>query len=230
MTDQIVTNFDDDISQLHGLIAQMGGLAERSIDQAIAALAAQDVEMAASVIADGTKLGILESEVEKCAIQLIGQQAPMADNLPDVIAALKIAGAVERIGDHAIRIARRVPEIGVSKTRMAPLALIPTMAEIARSMVGDALTAYASNSVDGAAEVIKRDQRLDNFYDSLFRNLVSHMMENPATISSVAHLLFVARTLEWIGDQAKAVAEMVYFVATGRAFSKHEHSSPLKKV
>lgn len=213
-----VKAFDEDISKLRGLIAEMGGLAEVSIADAIDALVNRDEGKAKLVVASDAKLDALEAEVDQLAIRIIALRAPMADDLRDVIAALKISGVVERIGDYAKNIAKRVGDMGV-KGSIEPLTLIPAMAEIAQGMVRDVLNAYAARDADLAVEVIARDEKLDNFYNSLFRNLVSHMMENPATISTAAHLLFIARNLERIGDHATNVAEMVYYAATGRYFT-----------
>ena len=138
----------------------------------------------------------------------------MANDLREVIAALKIGGVVERIGDYAKNIARRVGDIEERK-RFEPLTLIPAMAEVAAGMVHDVLTAFAARDPVLAREVIDRDEKVDAFYDSIFRNLVSHMVENPSTISSAAQLLFVARNIERIGDHATNVAEMVHFAALG---------------
>jgi phosphate transport system protein len=138
-----------------------------------------------------------------------------------VIAALKISGVIERIGDYAKNVAKRVGQME-GRTKIGPLTLIPAMAEIAQGMVRDVLNAYGARDSLLAIEVINRDEKLDNFYNSLFRNLVTHMMENPATISSAAQLLFVARNLERIGDHATNVAEMVYFAATGLYYSEKE--------
>jgi phosphate transport system protein len=147
----------------------------------------------------------------------------MADDLREVIAALKISGVIERIGDYAKNIAKRVSEMERIK-KFEPLTLIPAMAEIAQSMVRDVLNAYGSRDSILAVQVIERDEKVDNFYNSIFRNLVAHMMENPSTISSAAQLLFVARNLERIGDHATNVAEMVYFAATGLYLSEREQA------
>ena len=138
----------------------------------------------------------------------------MADDLREIIAALKIGGVIERIGDYAKNIAKRAGQIE-ERSRFEPLTLLPAMAEIAAEMVHDVLTAFAARDPVLAREVIERDDKVDAFYDSIFRNLVSYMVENPATISSAAQLLFVARNLERIGDHATNVAEMVHFAATG---------------
>jgi phosphate transport system protein len=209
-----VKAFDNEITQLRGLIAEMGGLAEISIAKAIEALIHHDVELAQRVVADDAKLDALEAEVDQLAVRIIALRAPMADDLRDVIAALKISGVVERIGDYAKNIARRVSKIERQKN-FEPLTLIPVMAEMAQGMVRDVLNAFAARDQHMAVNVIERDEKLDNFYDSIFRNLVAHMMENPATISSAAQLLFVARNLERIGDHATNVAEMVYYAETG---------------
>jgi phosphate transport system protein len=209
-----VKAFDNEITQLRGLIAEMGGLAETSIARAIEALIRHDEELAKTVVASDAKLDALEAEVDQLAIRIIALRAPMADDLRDVIAALKISGVVERIGDYAKNIAKRVGEIE-SQRKFEPLTLIPAMGEIAQGMVRDVLNAYAARDQHLAVEVIERDDKLDNFYNSIFRNLVAHMMENPATISSAAQLLFVARNLERIGDHATNVAEMVYYAETG---------------
>jgi phosphate transport system protein len=214
MVDHTVKAFDSEIGQLRGLIAEMGGLAEVAIAQAIEALIKRDEDLAKTVVANDAKLDVLEAEVDRLAVRVIALRAPMADDLRDVIAALKISGVVERIGDYAKNIAKRVGQVE-GRAKIEPLTLIPAMAEIAQGMVRDALDAYAARDPVLAQEVIARDDKVDNFYDSIFRNLVAHMMENPATISSAAQLLFVARNLERIGDHATNVSEMVYFAATG---------------
>lgn len=209
-----VKAFDNEITQLRGLIAEMGGLAETAIAQAIEALVRHDEELGQKVVADDAKLDALEAEVDQLAVRIIALRAPMADDLRDVIAALKISGVVERIGDYAKNIAKRVGEIDRQKN-FEPLTLIPAMADIAQGMVRDVLNAFAARDQHMAVNVIERDEKLDNFYNSIFRNLVAHMMESPATISSAAQLLFVARNLERIGDHATNVAEMVYYAETG---------------
>lgn len=214
MNDHTVKAFDEDITRLRGLIGEMGGLAEVAIEEALASLVTGDKERAQKVVESDKKLDELEMQVDKLAIRVIALRAPMADDLREVIAALKIAGVVERIGDYSKNIAKRVGSVE-GRDRFEPLTLLPAMGEVAAEMVHDVLTAYAARDPDLAREVIATDNKVDAFYNSIFRNLVSHMMENPATISSAAQLLFVARNLERIGDHATNVAEMVHFAATG---------------
>jgi phosphate transport system protein len=221
MVEHTVKAFDSEISQLRGLIAEMGGLAELAIAEAIDALVHHDVDKARSVVINDAKLDALDAEVDRLALRVIALRAPMADDLRDIIAALKISGVIERIGDYAKNIAKRVAQMErISK--FEPLTLIPAMAEISQSMVRDVLNAYVARDAQLAVEVIDRDQKVDNFYNSIFRNLVAHMMEKPSTISSAAQLLFVARNLERIGDHATNVAEMVYFAATGNYHSERD--------
>ncbi|SEN36201.1 phosphate uptake regulator, PhoU [Sphingomonas gellani] len=210
-----VSAFDQEIGQLRGLVAQMGGLAEQAVGRAMLALQRGDLELAAQVSAADRAIDMLEAEVERAAVRLIALRAPMADDLREVVAALKIAGVVERIGDYAKNIARRVPAI-ISDHRIEPISTLPAMARMAQEMVHDALDAFAARDPAAALEVRQRDTALDDFYDSIFRTLVTYMVENPRTISQVAHLLFVAKNLERVGDHATNVAEMVYYAAAGR--------------
>ncbi len=213
-TEHTVKAFDEDITRLRGLIAEMGGLAELAIQESLQALVNADQTLAKEVVRRDKKIDALETEIDKLAVRIIALRAPMADDLREVIAALKIAGVVERIGDYSKDIAKRVGRIEGRK-HFDPLTLLSAMGEVAAEMVHDVLTAYAARDPVTAREVIARDEKVDAFYDSIFRNLVSHMMENPATISSAAQLLFIARSLERIGDHATNVAEMVHYAATG---------------
>jgi len=221
MVEHTVKAFDDEIGALRGLIAEMGGLAEVGIAQSVEALVKRDTDLAAEVIRNDARLDALEVEVDRLAVRIIALRAPMADDLRDVISALKISGIIERIGDYAKNIAKRVGEVE-GRAKIEPLTLIPTMAEIAQSMVKDVLDAYVARDAQLAVEVVDRDEKVDEFYNSIFRNLVAHMMENPATISSAAQLLFVARNLERIGDHATNVAELVYYAATGEYYTDRD--------
>jgi len=214
VAEHTVKAFDEDITRLRGLVAEMGGLAELSIAEAMDALVQGNEDLASAVIARDKRIDQLEAEVDKLSVRVLALRAPMADDLREVIVALKIAGVVERIGDYAKNIAKRVGHIEGRK-RFEPLTLLPAMNELAGEMVHDVLTAYAARDPVGAADVIARDAKVDAFYDSIFRNFVSYMVENPATISSVAQLMFVARNIERIGDHATNIAEMVHYAATG---------------
>lgn len=207
--------FDEDLDRLRALISQMGGLAEHAIEESMRCLVQRDMEGAQRVVEDDKKLDALEIETERRVVQLIALRAPMAGDLRDVVAALKISGVVERIGDYAKNIARRVPQLE-NAGKIEPLSLLPEMARIATQMVHDVLDAFVNRDAEAAVRVAERDEAVDDFYDSIFRTLLTFMMENPNNIGQAAHLLFVAKNLERVGDHATNIAEMVYYAATAQ--------------
>jgi phosphate transport system protein len=211
--------FDEDLDRLRGLIAEMGGLAEHAIGEAMRCLVQRDAEGAKRIVEDDKKLDRLEIETERRVVQLIALRAPMAGDLRDAVAALKIAGVVERIGDYAKNIARRVPELE-DMGQIEPLSLLPEMARIATQMVHDVLDAFVNRDAEAAIKVAERDRAVDDFYDSIFRALLTFMMEKPKTLGQSAQLLFVAKYLERVGDHATNIAEMVYFAATGEQMAE----------
>ena len=217
--------FDQDLDRLRALISQMGGLAEHAIGEAMRCLMQRDVEGAARVVEEDRKLDVLEIETERRAVQLIALRAPMAGDLRDVVAALKISGVVERIGDYAKNIAKRVPLLE-NVGKIEPLSLLPEMARIATEMVHNVLGAFVERDAEAAIRVCQRDDAVDDFYDSIFRTLLTHMMENPHNIGPSAHLLFVAKNLERVGDHATNIAEMVYYAATGEHMVDRPGKSP----
>jgi phosphate transport system protein len=217
--------FDEDIERLRALISQMGGLAEHAIEEAMRCLVQRDLDGAAIVVRDDKKLDTLEVETERRAVQLIALRAPMAGDLRDVVAALKISGVVERIGDYAKNIAKRVPLLE-NVGKIEPLSLLPEMARISTEMVHNVLDAFVERDAEAAVRVCERDSAVDDFYDSIFRTLLTHMMENPQNIGPSAHLLFVAKNLERVGDHATNIAEMVYYAATGEHMADRPGKSP----
>ena len=206
--------FDEDLDRLTALISEMGGLAEQNIREAMRCLVERDVDGASRIVEDDKKIDRLEVETEKRAVQLIALRAPMAGDLRDVVAALKISSVVERIGDYAKNIAKRVPLLD-EVSNIEPLSLMPEMAKIATEMVHDVLNAFVQRDADAALRVIERDKAVDDFYNSIFRALLTYMMENPHNIGQSTHLLFVAKNVERVGDHATNIAEMVYYAATG---------------
>lgn len=218
-----VKAFDQDIGQLRALISQMGGLAEQAIEDAMLALSRGDAELAREVRKKDKQIDAIEAELEKLVVRVIALRAPMADDLREVIAALKIAAVIERIGDYAKNIAKRVPLIHADGAeRIEVVSILPSMGQLAADMVHDVLDAFSARDAEAAVRICERDNALDDFYDSIFRTLVTFMVENSKTISQVAHLLFVAKNLERIGDHATNVAEMVYFAATGEYMAERE--------
>lgn len=205
--------FDEDLDRLRALISEMGGLAEHAIRESMRCLVQHDLDGAAKVVEDDKKLDALEIETERRAVQLIALRAPMAADLRDVVAAMKISSVVERIGDYAKNISKRVPLL--ADRDIEPLSLMPEMAKIATQMVHDVLNAFVERDAETAIRVIERDKAVDDFYNSIFRTLLTYMMENPNNIGQSAHLLFIAKNVERVGDHATNIAEMVYYAATG---------------
>ena len=205
--------FDEDLDRLRALISEMGGLAEHAIRESMRCLVQHDLDGAAKVVENDKKLDALEIETEQRAIQLIALRAPMAADLRDVVAALKISSVVERIGDYAKNISKRVPLL--IDRDIEPMSLLPEMAKIATQMVHDVLNAFVERDAETAVRVCERDKAVDDFYNSIFRTLLTYMMENPNNIGQSAHLLFIAKNVERVGDHATNIAEMVYYAATG---------------
>ena len=213
--------FDEDLRDLRELITDMGSFAEAAIEEAMRCLVERDTDAARQLVDADVQLDELEAEAERRIIQLIALRAPLADDLREAIASLKIASVVERIGDYAKNIARRVRRLP-AKGDIEPLVLLPEMAKIAAGMVHDVLAAFVDRNPDKARAVCQRDDILDDFYESIFRTLLTYMMEDPQNIGPSTTLLFVAKNLERIGDHATNIGEMVYFAATGERISERE--------
>jgi len=211
-----VTAFDAEILDLRKMVLEMGEKSTRSITRAIEALERNDLELAKAVVADDREIDELERRIDALSIQTIALRAPMADDLRHLIATFKISSIAERIGDYAKNIAKRVPLVAESSRKIEPAALLPSMANIAAELVRDSFKAYADGDADLAVSVWARDQTLDNFYTSIFRAIITYMVENPAYITESAHLLFIAKNIERIGDHATNIAELSYFAETGR--------------
>lgn len=218
--------FDEDIDRLRALISQMGGLAEHAIREAMRCLLQRDLEGADRVVENDRKLDALDTETERSAVQLIALRAPMAGDLRDVVAAMKISSVVERIGDYAKNIAKRVHLVERSEEAEA-MSLLQEMGRISSEMVSDVLGAFVERDADVALRVCERDRVVDDFYNSTFRILLTFMMENPQNIGQSVHLLFIAKNLERVGDHATNIAEMVYYAATGQQMEERQRGSSI---
>ncbi|WP_411338555.1 phosphate signaling complex protein PhoU [Sphingopyxis sp. J-6] len=219
--DHTVKAFDEDLNRLRGLISEMGGRAEQALLQAMNALNNGDLDLAAQVVRDDKKIDALEAEVEQLTVQTIALRAPMADDLREMIAALKIVSVVERIGDYAKNIAKRVALMDPTR-QIEAIPVLMSMSSAVAELVHDALDSFAARDPELAVRVTVRDKNVDDFYNSIFRTLVTFMMENPKHITESAHLLFVAKNLERMGDHATNIAEMVYYVVTGERMEERE--------
>ncbi len=213
-TKHTVTAFDDDMDEIRGLIAEMGARAETAVVAALKALNEHDEELAIRTRAEDKTIDNLETEVEKLVVRTIALRAPMADDLRELIAALKISAVIERIGDYAKNIAKRVPQM---EGKIPPEAMVQLgrMGEIVVEMIRTAMDAYAKSDVDLARAVTVRDDAVDQLNKDLFVDFVAYVVKNPKNAAEVAHLLFTAKNLERIGDHTTTVAQMIYFTETG---------------
>jgi phosphate transport system protein len=211
----IVRAYDDELATLGNRIAAMGGHAERMVDEAVGALINADVALARKVIADDIVLDEGQRWIDDRAILLIAKRQPMADDLREIIGTIRIAADLERVGDLGKSIAKRV--VAVSDTRQ-PVQLfrgLEALATLALTQLKQVLDVYASRSIGAIAFMRDRDEEIDAMYTSLFRELLTYMMEDPRNISPCTHLLFCAKNIERIGDHATNIAETVYYVVTG---------------
>ena len=216
MSTHIVTAFDDELSELRKLIAQMGGLAEDQFGKSIDALSRSDKALAERVIASDDKIDSVEKDLEERAITLIARRQPMATDLRAIIVAIRISSDLERIGDLAKNIAKRTLALDEPLPRSVNAGMT-RMADLAMEQLSDVLDAYTRLDVEKAQDVWENDSRVDALYNSLFRELLTYMMEDARTISMCTHLLFGAKNIERIGDHTTNIAENVIYLVTGDA-------------
>jgi phosphate transport system protein len=215
-TEHIVKSFDEDLTQLDNIIAEMGGLAEAQLADAIDAMLKRDAEKAELVIERDVQIDILETEVDASATALLALRQPMAEDLRAVICALKTAAILERIGDYAKNIAKRTIAMSQS-TPIGPSRTVARMGTMVQSMIKNVLDAYAERDADKAEDVRQSDQEVDALHTSLFREVLTYMMEDPRFIGSGTHLLFIAKNIERIGDHTTSIAKNIYVLVHGAA-------------
>lgn len=213
--EHIVKSFDDELRHLHLIVARMGGLAEEQLANALNAIAEQDSALALTVIESDAKVDELQRDAEQQVVRLLALRQPMAIDLRGILAALKVASAIERIADYAKNVAKRAVSLAELPT-VQPVYSIPRMGRAALSMLKDVLDAYNASDPEKAMDVWNRDETLDDLYTSLFRELLTYMMEDARNITPCTHILFIAKNLERIGDHCTNIAENVYFLVTGR--------------
>jgi phosphate transport system protein len=193
----------------------MGGIAEKMVIEAVDALASADTALAHQVVETDSRLDLLQREIEEQAIMTIARRQPVAIDLREIIGAIRVAGDLERVGDLAKNIARRSVKIGVESRVPRAIVGIKHMNDFATELMKDVLDAYAQRDVERALDVWERDVDLDALEDSVFRDLLTHMMEDPRNITFCAHLLFCSKNIERIGDHATNIAETVVYLVTG---------------
>jgi phosphate transport system protein len=219
MNEHIVRAYDQELELLDKKIAQMGGHVEQELAQGFDALERRDPQLAAAVVADDHKVDVLEGEIQEMTIQLIARRQPMAVDLRHIMTVLKIAGELERTGDLAKNIAKRAHAVSGENHPKPLMTGLKHMVELALSQLKDVLDAYAERDADKAMAVWRRDERIDAMYNSLFRELLTYMMEDPRNIGLCTHLLFAAKNIERVGDHTTNIAEDVHYMVRGVALA-----------
>ena len=208
------TEYLQSLEQLRGDVVAMSSMVDKAISQSIEALLKQDVLMAEEIIGRDQEINRQRWNIEGAALLIIATQAPMASDLRNIAAAIHIVTDLERMADHAAGNAKIVVETA-SEPLLKPLVDIPRMAEIARTMLNDAITSYIEQDTEAARLTAERDDEVDALYDQIYRELLTYMLADPSTINRATHLLWVAHNLERIADRVTNICERVVFAATG---------------
>ena len=210
----IVSAYDEDLKFLAGRVAAMGGMAERMIENSLSALVHNDAPMAQKVIADDEQLDAAQREIDERALAVIARRQPLADDLREIIGSIRISTDLERVGDLGKNIAKRAIAVAMSRQPVKLFRGLQSLSELAAAQLKDVLDVYASREVTRLGSVRDRDYEIDAVYTSLFRQLLTYMMEEPCNITSCTHLLFCAKNIERMGDHATNIAETIYYVVT----------------
>jgi phosphate transport system protein len=214
--DHTAKAFDADLQEITRKVAEMGGLAERQITDAVEALIGRDLEKGEQVIAMDPQIDALQREIEEKAILTIARRQPMAIDLRDIVGALRVSNDLERIGDLAKNIAKRVMVLDGELNLQKVMRGVEHMTELVLTQIKDVLDAYSRRDVTKALQVWRGDEEVDAVNNSLFRELLTYMMEDPRNISVCIHLLFCAKNIERMGDHATNIAETIYYMVEGR--------------
>ena len=207
--------YDEDLKFLTRRIAEMGGLAEQMVSDSVRALVNGDTGLAQKVISDDVILDHAEREVGDKAIVTIARRQPMAADLREIMGSIRIASDLERVGDLGKNTAKRVIAVQGTGVPRRLARGIEHLSELALSQLKEVLDVYATRSPDKAVSIRERDEEIDAMYTSLFREMLTYMMEDPRNITTCTHLLFCAKNIERIGDHATNIAETIYYMATG---------------
>ncbi|MEM8652429.1 MAG: phosphate signaling complex protein PhoU [Pseudomonadota bacterium] len=215
MNEHTVTAFDEDLQYLVDKISEMGGNAESMVARSVTALVTADKGLGQSVVADDKVLDSLQQQVDDQVVLLIAKRQPMATDLREVIGALRMAIDLERIGDLGKNVARRAFQIEDNLPPKKLLRGLQHLTDVSLEQLKDALDAFAARDIEKAKQVWDRDDEIDSLYTSLFRELLTYMMEDPRNITYCTHLLFCAKNMELIGDHVTNLAETIYYMKTG---------------
>jgi phosphate transport system protein len=215
--DHTAKAFDADLQEITRKVAEMGGLAERQIADATRSLVERDTDLAERVIATDPMIDAMQHDIEEKAILTIARRQPMAVDLREIVGAMRVCNDLERIGDHAKHIGKRMVALDLDMHPQKLIRGVEHMASLVLALLKQVLDAYASHDVNAALAVWNGDEEVDALCTSLFRELLTYMMEDPRNITFCMHLMFCAKDIERIGDHATNIAETVYYVIEGRA-------------
>ncbi len=213
-TPHIVKSFTQELDRLRDLLTEMGGIVESQLALAAQAIVGQDAEIATRVVQQDPAVDALERQIEALVMRMLALRQPMASDLRTIVAGLKISAQLERIGDYAKNVAKRSIVLG-QFTLPFSLTGLATMARLAQENLRLVIDAIGENDAEKAVQVWNSDQAIDDLYNSIFRELITYMMEDPRNITPCTHLLFIAKNIERIGDHATNIAETVHYAATG---------------
>jgi len=211
----IVKSFDEELNWFDNKIAEMGGLAETQLAAAIDALVRRDAEKAAEIVEWDARIDALDDEINSFAVRTLALRQPQASDLRVVVAGLKTAGELERIGDYAKNVAKRAITLTRTPTVGGATVSIARMGALVQNMIKNVLDAYITRDWERADDVRVRDEEVDQIHTSLFRELLTYMMEDHRNITACTHLLFIAKNVERIGDHATNIAEHIHFMVRG---------------
>jgi phosphate transport system protein len=220
MSEHTIKAFDTELQDLTRVVIEMGGLAERQIVNALEALEKHDTVLAQRVIADDAKIDALQREVEEKSILTIARRQPMAVDLREVVGALRLSNDLERVGDLAKNIAKRVGALDTDFQPQQVMRGVEHMTDLVLAQLKEVLDSFAHRDIAKALAVWRGDEEIDAVNNSLFRELLTYMMEDPRNISYCIHLLFCAKNIERMGDHATNIAETVYYMVEGRALAE----------
>jgi len=214
--EHLVKSYDQELNKLRNLMTEMGGIVENQVALAAEAILHRDAAAATRAVEEDPKADALEREIEAFAIRLLALRQPVASDLRHIVAALKITGDIERIGDYAANVAKRSIVLSQFNTPFS-LAGLAHMATLVQGQLKSIIDALGDNDADKAVEVWRSDQVVDDIYNAIFRELITYMMEDPRNITPCTHLLFIAKNLERIGDHATNIAENLYYAVRGES-------------
>jgi phosphate transport system protein len=217
MVEHTVKSFDAELELLGRHISEMGGIAEKMLTDAIDALAGMRAELAEQVIGADARLDALQRRIEEETVSVIARRQPVAVDLREIVGALRISTDLERVGDLAKNIAKRTVKIAGEGRNIRDIGGLKSMHDLAVAQLNDVLDAYAQRDAERARAVWLRDAELDALEDAVFRDLLTHMMEDPRNITFCMHLLFCSKNLERVGDHSTNIAETVHLIVTGHA-------------